>query len=66
MDSAPASCNKKAWEKEINALLPDKNWRFALSRIHSCSFSSKHKLILDVSPDCGKYKSNDSTLLHSF
>ncbi len=45
MDSVPASCVKRAWEGEISAVLPDKIWRTALSRIHSCSVNSRHRLI---------------------
>ena len=44
-DSESANCIKKAWEREINDVLPDKLWKTALSRIHSCSINSRHRLI---------------------
>ena len=44
-DSTSANCMTSAWEKEIKASLPDNIWRTALSRIHSCSISCRHRLI---------------------
>ena len=36
---------KSAWEKEIQARLPDNIWMTALSRIHSCSINCRYRLI---------------------
>lgn len=35
-DPLSDNCIEKAWEREINAILPDKIWRTALFRIYSC------------------------------